>query len=189
MKKTTIDLSIIILNFNTSELTRACLRSVYASNTGNNLFEVIVCDNASTDGSEQSIRKEFPDVLFIQNGKNVGFAAGNNPGIRIAKGRYILLLNSDTEVAPETFSRMIAFMEAHPKAGAATCKLLLADSSMDPACHRGIPTPWVAFTYVTRLEKLFPMSKIFGEYHQGYKDLKTAHKVDCISGAFFIRKL
>ncbi len=116
----------------------------------------------------------------------MGFAAGNNPGIRRAKGRYILLLNTDTEIPESTLATMVRFMDDNPSVGASTCKLLLPDGSMDPACHRGFPTPWVAFTYLTKLEKLFPHTKLFGEYHQGYKDLSTIHEVDCIVGAFFL---
>jgi GT2 family glycosyltransferase len=149
-------------------------------------MEIIVCDNASTDGTIEMVRKEFPDVLVIQNSGNDGFAAGNNPGIKRAKGRYILLLNSDTEVTSTVMKSMITFMDSHPKAGAATCKLILTDGSMDPACHRGFPTPWSAFTYFTKLEKLFPTSRLFGQYHQGYKDLTKPHEVDSISGAFFM---
>ena len=186
MKQKTIDLSVIILNFNTRELTRICIESVLASTLGAYTIEVIVCDNASSDGTEEMVKKDFPGVFCIQNGKNVGFAAGNNPGIRKAKGRYILLLNSDTEVNKKTLAAMIAFMDNHPKAGAATCKLMLPDNTMDPACHRGIPSPWVAFTYMLKLELLFPKTKLFGEYHQGYKDLTTAHTIDCLSGAFFM---
>jgi GT2 family glycosyltransferase len=132
------------------------------------------------------IRKTFPSVKIIENKKNLGFAAGNNPGISKAKGRYILLLNSDTEVPKHTLATMIRYMDEHPSVGVSTCKLLLPDGSMDPACHRGFPTPWVAFTYVTKLEKLFPKTRLFGEYHQGYKDLSTIHEVDCIVGAFFL---
>lgn len=183
---TTIDLSVVILNFNTRDLTRACLLTVLNSRLGKYRMEVIVCDNGSTDGSQEMIENDFPGVNFIKNGKNVGFAAGNNPGIRRAKGRYVLLLNTDTEVPPETFSAMIAFMDDHKDAGAATCKILLPDGSMDAACHRGFPTPWVAFTYVTKLEKLFPKTRLFGEYHQGYKDFSKVHEVDCIVGAFFM---
>jgi GT2 family glycosyltransferase len=182
----TIDLSIIILNYNTIELTRTCLKTVLASKLGSYVVEVIACDNGSSDGSGQMIQKEFPEVIFIDNKKNLGFAAGNNPGIKRAKGRYVLLLNTDTEVPPNTLSTMIAFMDASPTAGAATCKLLLPDGSMDPACHRGFPTPWVAFTYLSKLEKLFPSVPVFSEYHQLYKDLATTHEVDCISGAFFM---
>lgn len=181
-----IDVSVIILNFNTLALTKLCLQSLKQSKLGSYSMEIIVCDNASTDGTIEMVRKEFPDVLCIQNGGNIGFAAGNNPGIKRAKGRYVLLLNSDTEVTSNVMKYMITFVDSHPKAGAATCKLILTDGSMDPACHRGFPTPWPAFTYFTNLEKLFPTSRLFGQYHQGYKDVTKPHEVDSISGAFFM---
>jgi GT2 family glycosyltransferase len=184
--KQRIDLSVVILNYNTVDLTRICLQTVLASKLGKYAMEVIVCDNASSDGSMDMVRREFPEVILIDNKKNIGFAAGNNPGIKRAKGRYILLLNSDTEVPSDTFKTMIAFMDATPEAGAATCKLVLPNGSMDPACHRGFPTPWVAFTYLSKLESMFPRTTLFGEYHQQYKDLSTIHEVDCISGAFFM---
>lgn len=185
-QKKLTDLSVVILNFNTLELTRVCLQTLETSKLGSYTMEIIVCDNGSVDGSVDMIQREFPNVTLIENKKNLGFAAGNNPGIRRAKGRYILLLNTDTETPPDTLSTMIRFMDEHPKVGASTCKLLLADGTMDPACHRGFPTPWVSFTYLSRLEKLFPHTKLFGEYHQGYKDLSTIHEVDCIVGAFFL---
>lgn len=181
-----IDISVIILNFNTLALTKLCLERLFKSKLGNFSMEVIVCDNASTDGTDSMVQKEFPNVVFIQNGDNVGFAAGNNPGIKKAKGRYVLLLNSDTEVNENTIATMIHFMDEHPKAGASTCKLLLTDGSMDPACHRGMPTPWNAFTYYLKFEKIFPKVKTFSGYHQLYKDLSTIHEVDAISGAFFL---
>lgn len=184
--KQSVDLSIIILNYNTVDLTRRCLQTVFKSNLGKYSMEVIVCDNASSDGSVGMITKEFPQAKVIDNKKNLGFAAGNNPGITQANGRYVLLLNTDTEIPANTLFVMISFMDNNPRAGAATSKLLLPDGSMDPACHRGFPTPWVAFTYLAKLEKLFPKTKIFGEYHQLYKDLATIHEVDCISGAFFM---
>ena len=142
--------------------------------------------NGSDDGSIETIKENFPQVQLIENKKNVGFAAGNNPGIKAARGRYVLLLNSDTEVPPVTLSTMVQFMDDNPKVGASTCKLLLTDGSMDPACHRGFPTPWASVTYLLKLEKLFPKSMVFGQYHQGYKDLSTIHEVDCIVGAFFL---
>jgi len=182
----TIDVSVVILNFNTVELTKMCLTSLKESHLAPYSMEMIVCDNASSDGSGDMVKRDFPDVRFIQNGSNVGFAAGNNPGIKKAKGRYVLLLNSDTEVMPDTVKTMIDFMDLYPKAGAATCMLYLLDGSMDPACHRGFPTPWSAFTYYAKLEKLFPKSTLFGGYHQGYKNLASPHEVDCISGAFFM---
>lgn len=181
-----IDLSVIILNYNTVELTRKCLQTVFSSRLGNYSMEVIVCDNGSTDESRDMIRKEFSAVLFIDNKKNLGFAAGNNPGIKKARGRYVLLLNTDTEVPNNTFRAMLEFMDKYPDVGASTCKLLLPDGLMDPACHRGFPTPWASLTYLLGLERLFPKSRIFAQYHQGYKDLRTIHEVDCIVGAFFL---
>ncbi len=184
--KNMIDLSVVILNYNTVELTRQCLKTVFASRLGAYSMEVIVCDNGSTDASIAMVKKEFPQVILIDNKKNVGFAAGNNPGIKRASGRYVLLLNTDTEVPKNTLATMIRFMDENTQVGASTCKLLLPDGTMDPACHRGFPTPWVAFTYMSGLERLFPKTRVFGEYHQGYKDLSTIHEVNCIVGAFFL---
>jgi len=180
------DISVVILNFNTKDLTHICLEKLFASDLGSYSMEVIVCDNASTDGTDRMVKEHFPHVTVIQNGGNVGFAAGNNPGIRKARGRYVLLLNSDTEVHQDTIATMIAFMDVHPKAGAATCKLVLPDGAMDPACHRGFPTPWNSLMYYGKLEKLFPRCKWSSGYHQLYKDLSIAHEVDSISGAFFL---
>lgn len=185
MKKV-IDLSVVILNYNTVELTRKCLTTVRASHLGDYVMEVIVCDNGSSDGSIEMVKKEFSQVILIENKKNLGFAAGNNPGIKRAKGRYILLLNTDTEIPKDTLRVMVSYMDKNPSIGASTCKLLLPDGSMDPACHRGFPTPWVAFTYLSGLERLFPKTRLFGEYHQGYKDFGSIHEVDCIVGAFFL---
>lgn len=180
------DISVVILNYNTRDLTRTCLTTLLASRLEKYVMEVIVCDNGSEDGSVEMIADEFPGVILIKNGKNLGFAAGNNPGIRKAKGRFVLLLNTDTEIPRDTLRVMIGFMDSNPDAGAATCKLLLPDGSMDPACHRGFPTPWASLTYLVKLEKLFPKTRLFGEYHQGYKDLASIHEVDCIVGAFFM---
>lgn len=184
--KATIDFSVIILSYNTRELLRSCLAKVFRSVLGRYTMEVIVCDNGSADGSIEMVKREFPKGIVINNRKNLGFAAGNNPGIQRSNGRYVVLLNSDTEVNPDTFSIMISYMDKHTDVGAATCKLILPDGSVDPACHRGFPTPWAAFTYIIGLEKLFPHTRLFGEYHQGYKRPDTVHEVDCISGAFFL---
>lgn len=184
--KPEVDLSIVILSFNTRELLRAALTSVFKSLLGHYQIEVIVCDNASTDGSTSMVKKDFPQVTIVDNGSNLGFAAGNNPGIKRARGRYVLLLNSDTQVSPTALAQMLDFMDKNPLVGAATCKLVLTDGSMDPACHRGFPTPWAALTYFLGWERLFPRSRWFGGYHQGYKDLTQVHEIDVISGAFFL---
>lgn len=182
----TADLSIIIVNFNTRELLRQCLQKIFSCRLGGYTQETIVCDNGSSDGSQAMVRQEFPQVILIENRKNLGFAAANNKGIKKSLGRYLLLLNSDTEVNPQTLALMLKYMDENRQVGAATCRLVLPDGSLDPACHRGFPTPWAAFTYYAGLEKLFPRSPLFSQYHQGYKDVSVIHDVDVISGAFFL---
>lgn len=177
------ELSIIIVNYNTKDMTEACVDSIRKWSQGS-AWEIIVVDNGSTDGSAETLKK-IHGIRLIVNAKNVGFAKANNKGIQSAKGKYILLLNSDTEIREDSIGTMLRFMDGHPAAGAATCRLDLTNGTMDPACHRGFPTPWAAFTYMTGLEKLFPTSRIFGHYHMGYKNLTIPHQVDCISGAFF----
>ena len=181
-----MELSIIIVNFNTKDLTKACLDSIHKWSEGV-AWEIIVVDNGSTDDSREML-KTYPGITPILNKKNLGFAKANNKGIEIAKGKYILLLNSDTEIRQDSIQTMLRFMDGHLKAGAATCKLELTSGAMDPACHRGFPTPWVALTYFTGLEKLFATSRIFGRYHMGYKNMSIPHQVDCISGAFFLAR-
>jgi GT2 family glycosyltransferase len=180
------DISIVLLNYNTRELTMKAIETVYDSDMGPYTLEVILCDNASTDDIEPDVKKRFPDVLFIQNGGNVGFAGGNNPGIEKSRGRYVLLLNTDTEVAKTTLATMIKYMDDHADVGASTCKLLLMDGTIDPACHRGFPTPWAACAYYAGLERLFPNNRLFGGYHLTYLDKSTIHEVDMISGAFLL---
>lgn len=189
MRVENIDVSIIIVSYNTRDLLVPCLASITKAQTKADHWEVIVVDNGSSDGSVQAIsdsRFTIYDLRIIQNTKNVGFAKANNQGIKEAKGKYILLLNSDTEVEKGSIQSVYAFLEAHKDVGVATCKLLLPDGRIDPASHRGFPTPWAAFTYFAGLEKLFPKSPFLAQYHQWYKDMKSVHEIDSPSGAFFM---
>lgn len=188
MKRQNIDLSVIIVSFNTEILLGNCLESVYSSDLGRYSMEVFISDNGSTDGSVEMVKRRFPNTSVIKNNKNLGFAKANNIAMTETRGRYILLLNSDTKVFPETLAAMIRFMDDHPKAGVSTCKLVLGDGTIDPACHRGFPTPWNSLTYFIGLEKLFPKEKLFSGYHQTYKDMSVEHEIDCCSGAFFMVK-
>ena len=188
-QKNVPDVSIIIVSYNTRELLRACLASIASTQGENDTWEVLVVDNGSSDGSREEISNfQFPisNVKVIRNNRNVGFAAANNQGIRASRGRYVLLLNSDTEVTPGVLHELIGYMDGHHDIGTMTALVNLADGSMDPACHRGFPSPWAALTYFTGLERLFPRSRVFGQYHQGYKSMGESHDVDCISGAFFL---
>lgn len=176
-----INVSIIVVSYNTKNLLRACLLSVVQQ-----ADEVIVVDNASTDGSGELVKKEFPSVNLIANKENKGFAAATNIGLKPARGRYLLLLNSDTEVPAGAIEQVTRFMDEHPYIGVTGAKLMLPDGRMDPACHRGFPTPWAALTYFIGLEKVFSHSRIFGQYHQGYKMLEQPHEIDSPSGAFYL---
>lgn len=192
-----IDLSIIILNYNTKRHTLEAVESVeknYPEEVRTGVYEVIVADNASPDGSLtafQDYRKQTKIKSFhvVDNKENIGFAAGNNKGVPSAKGRYVLFLNPDTIVPSNTLTRMINFMDGHPDTGAATCRIDLPTGGIDESSHRGFPTPWNAFTHFSGLERLFPKSQLFTGYIQGSKDLTGIHEVDAISGAFlFVRR-
>jgi GT2 family glycosyltransferase len=191
------DLSIIILNYNTKKLTLESIESIethYKEDVTSGKIEVIVTDNASPDGSfdafkEYAKKTKIRSFHAIDNKGNIGFAAGNNKGLPYAKGRYILFLNPDTIVYPKTLTYMIDFMDKHPEAGAATCKVEIPSGGIDEAAHRGFPTPWNSFSHFSGLEKAFPKTRTFGGYIQGWKDMNHMHEVDAISGAFlFIRR-
>lgn len=188
------DLSIIILTYNTKQITLDAVESIeknYPQEVSSGAFEVIVCDNASTDDTAETFaaykkKTKIKTFHFVDNGGNIGFGAGNNKGVPYAKGRYILFLNPDTISYPKTLSYMVDFMDKHPEAGAASCKLINKDGKLDFNCHRGFPTPWNAFCYFSGLQRMFPRSRIFAGYTQGWKDLSTNHEVDVIEGAFMI---
>jgi len=184
-----IDLSVIILSYNTEELLRNCLRSIFKSELGKYSMEVIVVDNNSSDGSVEMVKNEFKDkVKLIESKKNLGYSGGNNVGLKHAQGEYILFLNSDTEVISEAFKLVVDYMEKNPKVGALTPKTILFSGGMDPDCHRGFPTPWASVTYFIGLENLFPQSKLFGQYHQLYKDLTKIHEMDAGFGTFLLTR-
>jgi GT2 family glycosyltransferase len=188
------DLSIIILTYNSKQITLDAIESIeknYPKEVSDGLFEIIVPDNASTDGTEEAIKEykkksKIKALYYTDNGGNIGFSAGNNKGIPYAKGKYVLFLNSDTIVYPRTLTYMLDFVKSHPDAGAATCKLINKDGALDFNCHRGFPTPWASFCYFSGLQRLFPQSKLFAGYTQGWKNLKTNHEVDAIEGAFML---
>ena len=191
----TPDLAIVIVNWNTRDLLRDCLTSVYA-NRGVT-FQVCVVDNASTDGSPETVEREFPQTRLIRNMCNSGFARANNLGLRLwsfgEPGNpdtppYALLLNSDTVTPPDALARMMTFVETRPKAGAAGPKLVRPDGSLDLACRRSFPTPLVSFYRFLGLSKLFPRSPRFGRYNLTYLDPDQLAEVDSVNGAFMLAR-
>lgn len=182
-------LSVIILSYNTKDLLRACLSSVEKIKKEVST-EVLVIDNASTDGSPEMVKKEFPWTILIESEVNKGFAAGNNLARKKVRGKYILFLNSDTEVYTGTFKRAVEYLESHKDVGALTCKMIKRDGSLDVDARRSFPTPWVALTHlVFRLDRIFPKSKLFARYWYGYISPDNTHEIDVAQGAYvMIRK-
>ena len=178
-------LSIIILNYNTEVLTRDCLASI-KKNRNEVALEIIVSDNGSNDGSIEMIRNEFTRVKLVENGANLGFAAGNNRARKFAKGEYVLFLNTDTIVKKGTLAATVNYMDEHPQVGALSCRLVLADGSLDKDARRGFPTPWVALTHFSGLDKLFPNSRLFAKYWYGGVPEEAVQEVDVIQGAYFL---
>ena len=175
-------LSVIIVNYNTRDLLRTCLHSVFASILPGGL-EVIVVDNQSHDGSAEMVETEFPQAALIRSERNGGFAYGNNQGLHQARGRYALLLNPDTVVPPDAFAILTAFMDEHPEVGIVGPRLVRADGSLDLACRRSFPTPEVSFYRIVGLSKLFPKSRRFARYNLTYLDEHELAEVDSVVGA------
>lgn len=180
-----MDVSILIVSYNTCKLTLDCLQSVYASETEYS-YEVIVIDNDSKDDSVRQIEQCYPQARLIRNEENTGFAKANNQGMEIAQGRYVLLLNSDTVIQPDTLEIMLSFMDSRPDVGASGCKVILPDGSLDKACKRGFPTPSASFYYAFGFSKLFPNNPRFNQYQLGYLSPDEEYEIDCLVGAFML---
>jgi GT2 family glycosyltransferase len=179
-----IDVSIIIVNWNIRDILRDCLRSVYEQ-TRVIAFEVIVIDNASSDDSVAMVREEFPQVILIENSENRGFAAANNQGIRIAQGRYILLLNPDTIVLDKAIEKTVVFADSHPDVGVVGCQVLENDTKIQRTCF-AFPSVGNLILQKTGLRRLFPRSRLFGREDMGWWNRDTQRDVDVVSGMFML---
>ena len=180
-------LSIVIVNYNVKYLLEQCLRSVREAAQGIEV-ETWVVDNASTDGSVDYLRPLFPEVHFIENADNPGFAKANNQAIRLSRGRYVLLLNPDTIVTGEALRGACHFMDSHTNAGAIGVKMINGHGAFLPESKRSFPTPWVAFCKLSGLSRLFPRSPRLAAYGLRYLSDDAVHEVQVLSGAFmFLR--
>ncbi len=183
-----IRLSIIIVNYNVKAYLEQALHSIFRA-LKDTPAEVFVVDNASSDGSVQMLQNNFPRVHVIANSNNPGFAKANNQAIQKAKGNYVCLINPDTLVREDTFDTCLAYLDEHTDVGMTGCKILNPDGTLQLACRRSFPTPWVSLTKVTGLSALFPKSHLFAKYNLTYLDPDKPAEVDAISGSFmFVRK-
>lgn len=181
-------LTVIIVSYNVKYYLRQCLHSV--NRAGRNLkMEVIVVDNASTDGTKDDIESDFPGVQLIWNKSNRGFAKACNQGLQNAGGTYILFLNPDTIVKEDSFEKCIRFFESHPDTGVLGVKMIDEYGRFLKESKRGFPDPPTALMKLTGLSHLFPHSAVFARYYLGHLDENQTHEIDVIAGAFMmIRK-
>jgi GT2 family glycosyltransferase len=182
-----LQISVIIVNYNVKYFLEQCLHSVFKALKGID-GEVFVVDNNSVDGSVAVVKEKFPQVKLIENHHNTGFSVANNQAMKLSSGKYLLLLNPDTIVQEDTFSKVITFMDEHPDAGGLGIKMVDGKGNFLPESKRGLPTPAVAFYKIFGLSKLFPNSKRYGQYHLTFLDKNKNQQVDILSGAFMLMR-
>ncbi len=179
-------LSFVVLNYNSQfwlSKTLATLKEYYLDKT-DTLTETYVVDNASQDDSVEVVKSDFEWVNLVELNENLGYAAGNNQVLKHIDSEYVMLLNNDVEFTNQSdIDKLIKLMDHSQQIAVVSPKVLLATDEIDWACHRGEPTPWAALTYFLGLEKMFPDSKLLGQYHQTYKDLDETHFIDACTGA------
>lgn len=172
-------LSIIVLNYNSGDYLINCLNSI--KQVENEVaVKTIVIDNASSDGSIEKAKEKFPLFEYILNNKNLGFAAGNNIGLRQVETEYALLLNPDTQLEKGVVSFLLKFMDDNPVVGASSCKIVLPNGQVDLTAHRAFPTPLASLLYFFGNNSL---------YHLTDRDFDSIHEVDAITGAFFLTRM
>lgn len=182
-----MQLSVIILNYNVRYFLEQCVCSVQKA-LENIDGEIIVVDNNSQDNSCVMMKQRFPEVTLIENKENLGFPKGNNIGVSNAKGEFICILNPDTVVAEDTFIKVLAFAKKQVDLGIIGVKLIDGTGNFLPESKRGIPTPWVAFTKITGLYKIFPKISLFNQYYAQNLSENTTGKVAILVGAFMVMK-
>ena len=181
-----MQLSVIILNYNVRYFLEQCILSVQKALEGID-GEIIVVDNASSDGSCEMMKDKFPNIKLIENAINLGFPKGNNIGVAQAKGEYICILNPDTVVAEDTFVKILnsQFPILNSQLGIIGCKLIDGTGNFLPESKRGVPTPWVAFSKIFGLYKI---SNYFGKYYAQHVSHNESGNVDILVGAFMMMK-
>lgn len=182
-----MDISILILNYNTKALLEQCLNSI-KSNARNIQYEIIVVDNNSSDGSVEYIEQHFSGLTIIANKHNAGFTKANNQAAKLAKGRNLLILNSDTIIHPNSLDALVEYLNASPNVAIVGSKLKNPDGSLQLSC--GIyPNLYNQFLYRTFISRIFPNNPILGVYQYGGWDYSTTRLVDWVTGAcLLIRK-
>jgi GT2 family glycosyltransferase len=177
-----VDVSICIVTYHAQDLLRDCLHSIYRAIDAVS-FEIIVVDNHSEDGSVEMLRSDFPDVQLLVNDQNTGYTRPNNQAMRVSQGKYILLINPDTLVEPNTIAELAGFLDTHPKVGIVGPKVLNRDGTLQKQCRRSEARPWDAICYFSGMSRLFPKDKRFSGYLMTYLDENLTHEAEAVSGS------
>lgn len=180
-----MDVSILVVSYNTRDLTLACLASIYAQ-TNQVDYHVVVLDNASADGSADAIAQQYPQARLIRSNENLGFARGNNVAAREARGDFLLLLNSDTVILDHAIDKVVEFARSRPKVGIVGGRTLFADGTLNyTSCH-GRPTPWSLLCMGLGLSSLFRRSRLFDPESIGGWERDSVREVDAVTGCFLL---
>lgn len=178
------EVSIVIINFNTRQMLKDCLESIYHQ-TDPASVEIIVVDNASKDGSSQMVRDEFDDVKLIANPSNAGFARANNQGFEISTARYVLMLNSDTIIEDRAIEKSLIFADKHTDAAVVGCKMLYGDRTFQNSCFR-FPSLLGILLNCLYFSQTFKNNYILNWDRYGCRDWPTFRQVDCVMGSFVL---
>lgn len=176
-----MDITTIIVSYNTATLLKQCVETLHSAAQNLSLEEVFV-DNASKDDSVEVIRREFPDCHLIANSQNIGFGRANNQALALANGRYVLLLNTDAFVAPDTLTKTVAYMDAHPGCGILGVRLEGRDGVLQPCC-RYFPSPWNTFLRRTGLNRFFRKVQMVDDMEWAHDSIRSC---DWVVGCYYL---
>ena len=176
----TTDVSVVVVSYNTKHLLERMLTALDAGR-GQLQLQIIVVDNASKDDSAAFLKREFPHVELIENPTNVGFGRANNQALSSVRGRYVLLLNTDAFVSPDTLPRTVNYMDEHPRSGVLGVKLIDESGVLQPSCFH-FPTPWNIFLRMSRLDRFFKSGRLFNEDHESLR------ACDWVKGCYYLMR-
>ena len=176
-----VDVTAIVVNYNTEALLRPCVDALRAS-VGKLNLQIVIIDNASRDGSVALLRAEFADCELIFNTTNVGFGRANNQALALASGRYLLLLNTDAFVAADTVAETVRYLDAHPRCGLLGVRLEGRDGELQPSC-RYFPTPWNEFLLSTGLDRLFRGTRMIDDMVWDHASVRNC---DWVPGCYYL---
>lgn len=181
-----MDISFNIVTLNSKNELNECLNSLTSSLATNFTYEINVIDNGSTDGVDEFIFENYPEIKFIKNDTNLGYSKAMNKGLSISQGRYLVQLNPDVFIYPDTFQKLIKWMDEHIDVGISIPKMVNQDGSFQRQCRRGFARPVEVISYFTKLDRLFPKSKVIGNYTKTYLPEDEIAEVDSVSGSCMI---